>query len=431
MVTARHELTRAWLRAQCLIDEKIGVLKSVSQIANPPGLPPMFRFRAVRNVLRGDDGGRQSTFSMHGYGFKSDPLAARMAAIGEAIERYCCTITHGHLFVESAYRDMQQPAVNPRRVSRPTAEQLQAHAPYMRAVDESSQLIWVEGREVDTDRSAWVPADLVFLPSPQRWSIREQISTGLACGGSYWHAVHAALCEAIERDAFTITWLMQLPMPRIDLSTVDDPGCKMLLERLDRIGVRVTVNDLTTNLGIPVFLVTAQTNWEYPRIFVSASASLDPTQALTDGLNECFGQLCFLLSSSRRVNSPSEIRDMHDHGFYHADGKCMDVFRFYLDSPIQRWDDSRWLPAKASTYEERVLALVERLRRGGCVPYAVDLTTGDVAQAGLHVVRVVVPELQFLHHAVPCLECPRMWHVAEAMGRPPAQPPLMVPHPFP
>ena len=77
---------------------------------------------------------------------------------------------------------------------------------------------WVPAMDPLTNEVVYVPAAMVFVPyffyqgsgdSP----IAQPISTGLACHVSPEQASLNAVCEVIERDAFTITWQARLSRP--------------------------------------------------------------------------------------------------------------------------------------------------------------------------------------------------------------------------
>ena len=58
----------------------------------------------------------------------------------------------------------------------------------------------------------------------------------------------------VERDATTLFTLRppaEVARARIDPASVDDPGCREVLDRFERAGVAVAIWDTTTDVGIP------------------------------------------------------------------------------------------------------------------------------------------------------------------------------------
>ena len=124
-------------------------------------------------------------------------------------------------------------------------------------------ILWIEGTDVFTGERVWVPYESVHLdfraPGPQGSGCFLANGTGLAAGNHLLEAVSHALCEVVERDAFAL-WRDRPPADRasrrLDLDTVADPGCRMLLDAYEAAGVGVVASDLTTDVGLPVFSVT-------------------------------------------------------------------------------------------------------------------------------------------------------------------------------
>src|SRR5206468_10053393 len=81
-------------------------------------------------------------------------------------------------------------------------------------------------------------------------------SNGLASGNHLLEAISHAICEVVERDATTLWLLMaeeEQDERRLDLDTVDDPGCREVLDKYERAGVAVGVWDTTTDIGLACF----------------------------------------------------------------------------------------------------------------------------------------------------------------------------------
>lgn len=422
----RLNLDDTWSRAQMLIDPRTGIIKRVFAIPCPPGLPRVFVYRATRNHLINASGEVIAPNVSDGMGFSVDPLRARMAAVGEIVERYCASLVAGRELYTSSYLEMSEPALDPETVSRPSAKQLQETG--LSPVSKATQLAWMRGRRLTDDQPVWVPADLVLFGS---WKIRESVSNGLACGSTYWQAVRSGLLELVERDAFTLTWLLRIPLPRIDISSIDDQEVLSLSEDFRRHGFEINICDATTDVGIPTFIAVILSDNPHCRVALSAASDLDPRRALLKSLEEGFGGVADLIANTSRPETEADITEMWDHARYYATGRDFHRLAFLLNSPVVSWDDARWASVNTSGDQEDVKEITRRLQRAGCTPYVVDITTPDIAEVGFTVVRAVVPELQFLHHKIPCLDCPRMWRIADELELDMSQGPNMAPHPFP
>jgi YcaO-like protein with predicted kinase domain len=121
-------------------------------------------------------------------------------------------------------------------------------------------LLWIRGFDLLAEEPVWLPYELVHTIytvdktlCPGNFAAS---SNGLASGNHLLEAISHALCEVVERDATTLWSLMseeEHDQLRVDLSTVDDPGCREVLDRYERAGVAVGVWESTTDVGIPCF----------------------------------------------------------------------------------------------------------------------------------------------------------------------------------
>jgi YcaO-like protein with predicted kinase domain len=121
-------------------------------------------------------------------------------------------------------------------------------------------VLWIEGRELFTGTPRWVPYEMVHtaytLPRPTGTGCFIATSNGLASGNHLLEAISHAICEVVERDAATLHAVRaaeDATSRRIDLRTVDDPGCGEALDRIDRAGLSAAIWDMTSDIGIPAF----------------------------------------------------------------------------------------------------------------------------------------------------------------------------------
>lgn len=124
-------------------------------------------------------------------------------------------------------------------------------------------LLWVEGFDLLQQRHTWVPLEMVSmnytLPFPSGSGCFQATSNGLASGNHLLEAVSQGICEVVERDATTLWRLRRETAQRarlVDLTSVDDPGCRDVLEKFEHTGVAVAAWDIATDIGIPAFRCT-------------------------------------------------------------------------------------------------------------------------------------------------------------------------------
>lgn len=185
-----------------------------------------------------------------------DPIASKVSGVMESIELH-----HAERYQPAAriarYLDLFDdvtipPPVDPEGLPISLDSRYTPFAP----------LPWTEAVDLLSGGSVLVPLELVYgdCTTPELPGIGcfVRSSNGLASGNTFSEAVLAALCEVVERDADSL-WRQRADGDRskcrVDLSTVDDPACRALLERYDKAGVHVVAWDITSDVGLAAFRV--------------------------------------------------------------------------------------------------------------------------------------------------------------------------------
>lgn len=318
---------------------------------------------------------------------------ARAAAVGEAVERYSASYADpGELVVASA-RELGPAAVDPARFALFTQKQYARPGfPYV-PFDRDTRLAWVGGRSLPDGRPAWLPAQLVHLVSYRdEPRIARATSSGLACHGDRDEAVLRALLEVVERDAFMITWNARLSWPRLDWSGNAELET-FVHARVRPTGLDVRAIDLGAFWDVPCALGVARSTvpGDAP-LGVGAAAGATVERAVEKALDEAVRVRTW--AHALRVHaarSSDVIRDFDDHVRFYADPVNAPRAAF-LDAS----EDSRAtgdVPALPGAPAATIAAICARLDRHSASAYVVDVTSPDVRDAGLTVVRVIAPEL--------------------------------------
>jgi ribosomal protein S12 methylthiotransferase accessory factor len=239
-----------------------------------------------------------------------------------------------------------------------------------------------------------VPFESVHLdfrvPAPQGGGCFLGTSTGLAAGNHLLEAISHALCEVVERDAIAL-WAERDKSDRgarrLDLGTVEDPGCRWLLDQFEAACVGVRAADLTTDIGLPVLSATVVDR--SPDLVRRLPAAMgfgchpDSTIALSRALTEAAQARLTLISGTRDDLPPELYRRARD-----AEGLAYHVSRLE-ERPPRAFADVAHVPA--ATIDEDVVHELDRLRAVG-ISRAIlfDLTRPE---CDVPVVRMVVPGL--------------------------------------
>jgi ribosomal protein S12 methylthiotransferase accessory factor len=345
---------------------------------------------------------------------------ARAAAIGEAVERYSACIVDPDACVVATARELGAAAIDPARFALFSAAQYaSAGFPYVR-FDLDTRLTWVEGVALPTGEPAWLPAQLVHLAGHEdERPICRTTSSGLACQATFEGATVAALLELLERDAFMITWKTRISWPLLDWR--DDERLVSFEETFLRpTGLRWHAIDLSTFWDVPIAAAVVRGG---ATLGVGAAAATTVERAVIKALDEATRVRTWaraLRASGIEAPAAEDVEELDDHIRFYADPRNTPKVDFLDGSPRRK------RVADVKALDGGIEALCLRLARRNVTAYAVDVTSSDVREAGVVVVRAIAPELCALdvEHKAQLLGAARLYEFASGALNPD-------PHPFP
>jgi ribosomal protein S12 methylthiotransferase accessory factor len=305
---------------------------------------------------------------------------------------------------------------------------------------------WTAVLDPVTGETVYVPVAMVFLfthglKMNGEKPIAQSVSTGLACHLDPVRAAISAICEVIERDAFTITWQAMLPRPRIHTETLSEHN-RNLLYRFERTGCQVALFYLRMDHRIPTVLAVSQSRGrETPALAFAAAANLDPEQAVRRSLEELAHTLPlaqWIKKSAHRLRpSPryQNVVSLHDHANLYCDARNARLTDF-LFSTQQRIGFDEIENISTANLKKDLKTLCDEVRRVNHRVLLADVTSDDVRQVGLAVIRAVIPGFHplFFGHSLRALGGSRLWNVPLNLGFrgiTPESGDNPAPHPFP
>jgi ribosomal protein S12 methylthiotransferase accessory factor len=371
---------------------------------------------------------------------------AAVAAIGEAVERYSGAFVPEERVVLASARELGPAAVPPERFALFAAWQYAKAGFPFRRFTRDTVVGWVQGFALPDGDEAYLPAQLVYLGDPRgrpgETPIGYATSNGLACGPTLEEAVLSALLEAVERDAFMLAWYGSLSLPQLDWAS--DPDLSAYDERTFRpTGLRYAAIDLSVFLDVPVVLAVVRNAGSEPSpLAVGAGCAPSVGAAWKKALSEAFAVRAWARSlvleqPDRRFRPDgADVRTFADHVHFYADAERARAGTF-LDAATERRSVREIPSLEGPDVAALVRATCDRLARSGERAYAVDVTSPDIADAGLNVAKVLAPGLCQLDvsHSWRYLGGDRLVHAAHRLGlrhRPLAASEVNpFPHPFP
>ncbi|MGH9348048.1 MAG: YcaO-like family protein [Vicinamibacterales bacterium] len=414
-------------RGSRLISRKVGVIRQVAGVRYQAQDPAFFAAGVLLSDFSRCVAGGQA---LKAGGAGETEAAALASAIGEAAERHCACFFDRDEMVAGSFRELADDAVSPELLRLFSREQVEGFGPQGPAYfDETSRIRWVWGYSLTERRPRLVPASLVYLnyrAGADEAPIGLNASTGLAAGATREEAILSGVLEAVERDAFILAWMHRQAGRRLD---VDDEEMRGILrDRLfaDRASVDLRLYDLTTDVPIPVAFLVMRRRAEFgPVTCLGAAARLSPRHAVRKCIQEGgqnFPVIRNILSSEKDWQPAADFSNLTTFDYH---------FLTYLKRPdlvprafafFDECEERVALSELPDRSTGRVLADIEQcvacLCRSGHEVIAIDITTPDVAEAGLSVVRVIVPGLVPLHgnHLRPFLGVRRLFEVPSRLG---------------
>jgi ribosomal protein S12 methylthiotransferase accessory factor len=237
---------------------------------------------------------------------------------------------------------------------------------------------WVRATALDGSGSVKVPAGIVYFG----WRFEDEPayavpdSMGCAAGHTLEEAIANAAFELIERDAVAIWWYNRAARPRVRLEAFGGGAAADAARSLRESGREPYLIDITTDLGIPVYLsVAPRTEGSQP--WFAAAAHTDPSVAAAKALKE-LSQIC----------AWNEVLPVPQ------------AFEHWVDNTNVNTAAGAWLrgsheaeppPPAGLSAREQIGHCQRRLAQAGIDSYWVDLTRREV---NVPVARVLAPGLR-------------------------------------
>ncbi|MFT5392686.1 MAG: YcaO-like protein with predicted kinase domain [Gammaproteobacteria bacterium] len=267
-----------------------------------------------------------------------------------------------------------------------------------------SDLLWIRGTDLLARTTTVVPFELVHTrfvePRTPGSGAFPATTNGLASGTTLTEAVLHGVCEVIERDARAL-WARASDEVRghtvINCQSVADPVAQSLLTSYATANIDVTVWELTTDIGVPVFVCRIESRDTEDTFGGVSGAGCNPDKniALVRALTEAAQVRLALIAGAR-----------DDIGRIQYGGRRDEKRRSFIPVPVHTGRDFADLISFAgSTTNDDVDWVLSRLRSTGFDSViGVDLSRN---WPGIHVVRIIIPGLEGMHGGADYVPGPR------------------------
>lgn len=310
------------------------------------------------------------------------PAQSRVSCLAEAIERYSICAQGDESRMTASCLELGETAVDPHQLLQFSKAQYRGRRKWNERFgdevwvpepcDKRTPVDWVAAWSLTRHTPRWVPAALCYLDhvSDHDGQFFRSDSNGCAAGNTIEEAILQGFLELVERDAIAIWWYNRVRRPACDLATFEDHELLAAARTLSSLS-SLTVLDITTDLGIPVFAALS-VSADGESIHAGFGAHPDARLALRRAVSE-LEQTRLRPAASVSAHSQAQLVPLPD-GLKSA-----------RDYPRPESTDLR----------DDVVSVMDAAHRVGLEVLVVDITRPEI---GFPVVRVIVPGLRHHRH---------------------------------
>lgn len=356
--------------------------------------------------------------SSGGLGVNESKKIAMTSCLAEALERYCMsyipqkeiikdkkenlkneyTFDNYFLYTDKQYKELNM-FLNPNK----------------------ENIEWTKIYNINnTKKFKYWPASLIYLPFDLNKPVAETTSTGMAAGFTLDECFQSGLLELIERDALMLNFMQRLNPPEISIKSVDGKN-KEFIKLIEK-EYSIKIYKLYSDIKLPIYLsIIYKQEKNKLHYGIGACASLDSDYAINKSLKECLFTYFYSLNiMDVRQNNPNKIKTLYEHFLYYQG----DNFSKLLFN------------SKTIKYKREKISfsnLLENLNNLNIDVYYKELTTDDIKETGIKVVKVIAPGLIDLNksHIYPRLGATRFFLVPQKLKLTYNNELTNMPHPFP
>ena len=355
--------------------------------------------------------------SSGGLGVSEDEKSAMISCLAEAIERYTISYIPKKEVIYKKKSELPKSRVFQNFY---TYSQKQYDQNKQFANPEKDHLHWTKVVSLDGKTWKYWPASLIYIPFNISKPVAETTTTGTAAGIRIADCIESGLLELIERDALMINFMQKLNPPEIDIETITGINKKFISTIAKDYSIKIY--NLYTDSGVPTYLsLIWQKKHGVIHYGIGGCANKDSDIAINKSLKECL--FTFFYSKNilnERKTNPNEITALYEHFLYYQKENFNKIL---FDS-------------KKTAYKRKKIThkqIIDNLQKNHIDVYYKEITTADVANTGIKVVKVIAPGLIDLNksHILPRLGADRFWTVPAKLNIKVKEELRETPHPFP
>lgn len=348
-------------------------------------------------------------------------------ALAEILERFSLCVWDPLSFKIGSYKELKkQGAIDPRVFVVFSKNQLKLDRFKRSQVTIEKSMQWVEAQCFLSGQRKLIPAQQIYLnyefEYPEEPIFVKATTNGAAAGTSYLRATYSAICESIERDSLLLFWLNKLAPPQIKLESIPIPRAQRLIADIKNKGFNLTILDITTDLQVPTFCAVLINKKNGRAVSMSAACDLDHYRAVEKVILEVSKFPFFEVKNSyiwEELKEYTNIESFQDRSALWSDKRMIPEITFFLLGKSTDFSEVANPPVTLNgDFKIRLEYIKNILKQKDYSCYIVDVTTAEAKEAGLSIVKAVLPNLTpyYVDDNKKCLGVRRLYYAPVKMG---------------
>ena len=364
----------------------------------------------------------------NGLSFNRDE--AFIKAVMETVERWNLSNFEDRDLEYDSYFNLRQRSkvLNPEDFRAVSESQLRNKRYKDFVFDDKSKFYWTKVNNLKGEEFL-IPAQLIHFMYNMVKSepiIKLPDSTGAAAGMSHEQSLYSAICELIERDAYSITYYNKLGPKRLDLKTVKNKKLRELIEYLNRFYFVVRIYDITLDIKVPVFFcVLIDEMGEGPKINVGAKCDVDVDTAIEGSIIEALQgigatrDMLYMKKNLGKVDFGKigkSIKPIIERILFWAEASVEKINFLNTGEMVdyKSYDHGNW-----EAYDQKLDRVLSCLEEAGFAEvYWKDTSAKGNRKYDIHTLKAIIPGLVplSLNGKYPYYRSPRLYKIAVACG---------------
>ena len=351
-----------------------------------------------------------------------DKSATLWPALGEAVERHVTQFNYPKEgeYVDASWNTLKGPRADIFDIAGfDESMRKRGHPDFILAYDRDSEFRWVGTTELPSQRRIWAPLQWFSFSHIQQYihkngtrkgkkdpepMLSVPITTGFAAGQNRTDATFRGLLEVIERDAFMIYWLNQMPAKRIDPASFGERRFDELIKISKQYNLEVHLLYLQTDMPAhTICSVVIDRSGVGPALIIGAKSGLELSDTAFGALGETLAQRSLyrgMMTGRKDEEVPEDILKIDHVGrmLYWFDLSRLKDIEVFIGGKLVSAED---LPTYEYTNSiaENLSKLLKAFTEKGYQVFSRELLSKKLIDLteGLSVVAVRVPQMQTLY----------------------------------